>query len=105
MPLADTDRPSRAEHIRRQSATVGIAGLGITFAGYVAYGCAALIRIGAFDHWFRLLVGLSALALLWFAAQEKPFAVTLLLLTILPLFGNHPGGRYMEFVNLPVAAS
>jgi len=70
MPLADTDRPSRANTFA-DSATVAIAGLGITFAGYVAYGCAALIRIGAFDHWFRFLVGLSALALLWFAPRKS----------------------------------
>jgi O-antigen ligase len=104
-PLADNNRPSPVGHVRRRSPTVAIAALGITVTGYVAYGCAALVRIGALDDWVHLVVGFNLLALLWFAAQKKPFAITFLLLTILPLFGNHPGGRYMEFVNLPLAAS
>jgi O-antigen ligase len=104
-PLADDNRPSSAGHVRPQTSTVAIAGLGITVTGYVAYGCAALVRIGALDDWFHAVVGAGALALLWFGARKKPFAVTFLLLTILPLFGNHPGGRYMELINLPLAAS
>jgi hypothetical protein len=105
MPWADTNRQSRVEQIHRRNPTVAIAAFGIVSAAYVAYGCAALIRVGAFDNWFRLSVGFSALAVLWIGAREKPFVVTFLLLTILPLFGNHPGGRYMEFINLPLAAS
>jgi O-antigen ligase len=82
-----------------------MAALAITFTGYAAYGCAALVRIGAFDRRFLLVGGLSALAILWFVAYKKPLAIMFLLLAILPLFGNHPGGRYMELVNLPLAAS
>ena len=104
-PLADGNDPPQDGHARRRSPAVAIVAPGIAFAGYVAYGCAALVRIGAFDHWVRLAGGCTALAGLWCGARKKPLAVTLLLLTILPLFGNHPGGRYMEFVNLPLAAS
>lgn len=84
---------------------MAIAVLAIAFAGYSAYGWAALVRIGALDNPPRLFVGFLALAALWVAAQKRPTAITLLLLAVLPLFGNHPGGRYMEFVNLPLAAS
>jgi O-antigen ligase len=103
--LADTNRLSRAEHVHPGDSALAIAALTITFTGYAAYGCAALVRIGAFDRRFLLVVGLSALAILWFVAQKRPLAITFLLLAILPLFGNHPGGRYMELVNLPLAAS
>ena len=103
--LADNSPPSSVVHARRRSSPIAIAATGVALTGYGAYGCAALVRIGALDDRVRLVAGLSALAVLWLAAQRKPFAITFALLTILPLFGNHPGGRYMECVNLPLAAS
>jgi O-antigen ligase len=105
---SDTDAPaapSGNEHARRRHSTVAIAAVGVAMAAYAGYGSGALLRIGAFDHPVRLVAGCLALAALWVAGQKKPLAVTCVLLAILPLFGNHPGGRYMEFVNLPVAAS
>jgi O-antigen ligase len=47
----------------------------------------------------------GAIAALAIVAVRWPFALTLTLLAILPFFGNHPGGRFMEIVNLPLAAS
>ena len=88
-----------------KNAPVAIAAVGVAMAAYAGYGSGALLRIGALDHPVRLVAGCLALAALWVAGQKKPLAVTFVLLAILPLFGNHPGGRYMEFVNLPVAAS
>ena len=84
---------------------MALAAFAIACAGYLGYACAALIRVGAYDHPVRLVAGLLVLAALWVGALKKPFAVTYLLLAILPLFGNHPGGRYMELINLPLAAS
>src|SRR5262245_7489043 len=93
----------RIRHRRPVRPVVGFTAFAIACAGYAAYACAALIRVGALDHPERLVAGLSVLAAFWLAALKKPFAVTYLLLAILPLFGNHPGGRYMELINLPLA--
>ena len=82
-----------------------ISTFGIACVAYVAYGAAVLVRIGAADGSVSPAFGLIALALLFYAAYERPFALALGVLGILPLFGNHPGGRYMEAINLPLAAS
>lgn len=84
---------------------MAVAGLAFTSAAYGAYAWTALVRLGGLDDALRFGVGVAILALLWLAAHRKPQTITLWLLVCLPLFGNHPGGRYMEFINLPLAAS
>jgi hypothetical protein len=84
---------------------MAVAGLVFTGVAYVAYAWTALVRIGGLDDGVRFGVGAVVLGLFWLAAQWKPQLSTLLLLACLPLFGNHPGGRYMEFINLPLSAS
>ena len=98
-PLITRERPTVI------TAVATIATFGVACGAYVAYGGAVLVRVGAVDGSAPLAFGVIALALLWYAAYERPFAVAIGVLGIVPLFGNHPGGRYMEAINLPLAAS
>src|SRR6185295_5321461 len=97
--LVERERPGG------MTAVATLATFGVAGAAYIAYGAAVLIRVGVVESSAPLAFGVIALALLWYAAHERPFAVALGVLGIVPLFGNHPGGRYMEAINLPLAAS
>jgi O-antigen ligase len=46
-----------------------------------------------------LLLALAAALVRW------PFAASLLVFFAVPFFGNHPGGRHVELLNLPVAGA
>lgn len=72
---------------------------------YTAYAWAAIVRLDLHDDQGSLLIAITALAALFIFGLARPLAAALLVLAIVPLFGNHPGGRMMELINLPLAAS
>ena len=72
---------------------------------YIAYGWAGMVRLDVHDDARGLTIGLALLIALLVLGFVRPYATALLVLLVIPLFGNHPGGRLMELVNLPLAAS
>ncbi len=79
--------------------------IGWCLAWYLAYGWAAMVRLDWHDDLAGVLRGVTLLGALLGLGFLRPFAATSLLLLVIPLSGNHPGGRLMEIINLPLAAS
>jgi hypothetical protein len=92
---------------RRSGASGGLAAGLVLWSAlwYLAYGWTTATTLDAVHRPSRLAVLVATLAALWVAALLRPLGTSLLLLACLPLFGNHPGGRLMEVVNLPLAAA
>lgn len=57
------------------------------------------LELGRRPLWGLALLALTA-AMVW-----RPVAASTLALFAVPFFGNHPGGRYLELLNLPLAAA
>ena len=77
---------------------LGVVGV----AGLAAYGAAAWDRLGQAQRsplWLVLAVTVLVLMAL------RPFAGALVVLLAVPCFGNHPGGRGMDLLNLLLAAN
>jgi len=81
-----------------RSAVLLVAAAALLLAAYL---WTAYDRVGLGD------AGLRGLGLLTLAGAlvRWPFAASCLVLFAVPFFGNHPGGRYVELLNLPVAAA
>ena len=77
----------------------------ISVACYAAYAWTALMRLDLLDHRAEMLAGLVVFGALLVAAVLQPLTSAALVLLLVPFFGNHPGGRLMELINLPLAAS
>lgn len=72
---------------------------------YVAYAWTAMVRLGLLDRTAETVAGTAALAAVFAGGIVRPVATAVLMLLLVPFFGNHPGGRLMELINLPLAAS
>jgi len=72
---------------------------------YAAYAWTTLERSGLTERPAAFAIGTAVLVALWVAGLVRPLATTVLLLLVIPLFGNQPSGPYMEAINLPLAAS
>lgn len=93
------------EHVEGKGRLLGASIAAWCTLWYGAYAFAAIARAGLLDRPVPLAMAALALACLWILAQRRPMPMALLCLIALPLFGNHPGGRLMELVNLPLAAT
>ena len=104
-PFGPHGRDKPVEHVEGKGRLLAVSIVGWCALWYGVYAFAAISRLGLMDRPVPLALAVLALACLWILAQRRPMPTTLLFVIILPLFGNHPGGRLMELVNLPLAAT
>ena len=71
---------------------------------YAGYAWTAMVRLGLLDRPSETALGLVGLAALLALGLTSPVATSAVMLVLVPFVGNHPGGRLVELINLPLAA-
>jgi O-antigen ligase len=85
-----------------------LASIGLLTFGslaFLGYSWSAYMALDAFHRPERALLLAALLAVTWIVAVLRPFAASLFILLVLPFYGNHPGGRLMDTLNVPLAAA
>lgn len=88
----------------RDGAALACAILALSLACYAAYGWTALVRLGLIDRPAETAAGVVGLVALFALGLLSPLGTTAAALMLVPFVGNHPGGRLVELINLPLAA-
>jgi hypothetical protein len=102
-PVLRITSVSAASPLRETLFAVSIASVGVVC--YLGYAWTAMVRLGLLDRTRETLVGVVAVAAVLAFGLLRPMATAVVMLLLVPFFGNHPGGRLMELINLPLAAS
>jgi hypothetical protein len=98
--LVDVAPPARA-----RGALLAWTLAAVSLACYAAYAWTALVRLGLLDRHSETAIGLVGVAALLALGLVSPVATSAVMLVLVPFVGNHPGGRLVELINLPLAAS
>lgn len=100
-----SDNSVNASATSSRGAVLGSAIIFLSIACYAAYAWTALVRLGLLDQPRQTAVGVVGLIGLFAIGIASPAAIATVALLLVPFVGNHPGGRLVELINLPLAAS